>query len=147
MKNNKGFTLIEIIISIAVLSIISAIFLELFIKSDFVQKQGKITDDKAFLISNVFETLIAEENIADFESRSTPQKRFEDKGKQGFEYYYNQSLNRSEEGEAVYFLQIIFEEKEKLKSGKIYLVTAFAYYGSEEKPFQMTTHFYEKKGD
>ena len=48
-RNNKGFTLIEIIISIAVLSIISAIFLELFIKADSVQKQGKILDEEQYV--------------------------------------------------------------------------------------------------
>lgn len=57
MTNNKGFTLVEVIISIAVLSIISVIFLQLFVKA-------KEVDDLSFRLDrSVMETNSAIERI------------------------------------------------------------------------------------
>lgn len=145
--NNKGFTLIEIIISIAVLSIISAIFLELFIKSDAVQKQGKITDDKTFLISNLFETLIAEDTIDGFAEHSQPAAQVQENKQVNFDFFYDEHLKTVAKDESNYYIQLIFKEKEGLKKGKLYLVTALAFADQEEVPLQMTTYFYEKKGE
>lgn len=44
MNNEKGFTLVEVIISIAVLSILCVIFLQLFVKADTVLDDSKILD-------------------------------------------------------------------------------------------------------
>ena len=44
LTNNKGFTIIEIILSIAILSIVSVVVLRLFIVSHEVNEKQRITD-------------------------------------------------------------------------------------------------------
>lgn len=51
LNNKKGFTLVEVIISIAVLALICAIGLKLFVLSDEVTKRSKITD-----LANIYAT-------------------------------------------------------------------------------------------
>lgn len=146
-QNNKGFTLIEIIISIAVLSIISAIFLELFIKSDLVQTQGKNIDEMGFLSSNLLEALFAEDELAAFIESSKPQKQSEDGNGVQLEYYFNSRLQPTSEEESQYNLNLSIMEKESLKKGKIYMVSLSAFSKDKEEPFQVITHFYEKGGE
>ncbi len=146
-RNNKGFTLIEIIISIAVLSIISAIFLELFIKADTVQKQGKSLDNKAFLISNLFEILTAEENIEGFIEQSAPATKQAEGERTELIFYYDRMLQAVAEEKSQYTLHLEFKKTEALKSGNLYVVTAKAFEGMEGTPMQMMTNFYEQKGE
>jgi len=145
-RSNKGFTLIEIIISIAVLSIISAIFLELFIKADSVQKQGKILDDKVFLISNLLETLIAEDDIDSFIRQSAPAAERSENGRRAFDFYYDKALKAVPKEQSVYYLCLVLEKKETLKTGVLYSARVSAFEDTEEAPLQMTTGFYERKG-
>ena len=144
-RNNKGFTLIEIIISIAVLSIISAIFLELFIKADAVQKQGECIDNQVFLISNLMEMLMAEKDFAGFIEQSEPAAERMANGKR--ELDYNKERQPVDKEESVYYLWVVIEQKKMLRTGTLYSVTVSAFKDKEEVPLQMTTSFYERKGE
>lgn len=55
LKNNKGFTLVEVIISIAVLAFISAIVLKLFVLSSDVSEKARIKDVASVYASNAIE--------------------------------------------------------------------------------------------
>lgn len=146
-RNNKGFTLIEIIISIAVLSIISAIFLELFIKADSVQKQGKNIDDKVFLVSNLLEMLTAEKDIDSFIQQSAPAAERAENSRRELDFYYDKALKAVPQEESVYYLCLVLEKKETLKTGVLYSARVSAFEDTEEAPLQMATSFYERKGE
>ena len=146
-RNNKGFTLIEIIISIAVLSIISAIFLELFIKADAVQKQGECIDNQVFLISNLMEMLMAEKDFAGFIEQSEPAAERMANGKRELDFYYNKELQPVDKEESVYYLWVVIEQKKMLRTGTLCSVTVSAFKDKEEVPLQITTSFYERKGE
>lgn len=147
IKNNKGFTLIEIIISIAVLSIISAIFLELFIKSDSIQKQGKVIDDQTFLISNALEQVLSYDRIEDFIKESAPSFEKRDSGMIQLDYFYNDSLFPVKASEGNYYLKLTISEDKVYNKGILYLIDATVVYQSDDKPLQMSTYYYQKKGE
>lgn len=57
MNREKGFTLIEVIISIAVLSIISVIFLQLFVKAGDVDDAAYQQDQSVMISNTAFEQI------------------------------------------------------------------------------------------
>lgn len=144
---HKAFTLIEIIISIAVLSVVSVIFLELFVKSDFIQKQGRITDDKTFLISNLLEILAGQQDLNGFRQASLPADERTEGKKRYFDFYFDDQLQKVAQENQTYYLRLIVEESQLLQRGRIYLVRAQAFFEEEERPLEITTYFYEQGGD
>lgn len=62
-KNNKGFTLVEVIISIAVLSVVCAIVLRLFVVADEISKKSKNEDIAVIYAINAIEKCKASESI------------------------------------------------------------------------------------
>ena len=65
---NKGFTLIEVIISIAVLSIICVIFLQLFIKSGDIVKGSKELDRAVIVTNSALEQIKGIKNMNKLQS-------------------------------------------------------------------------------
>ncbi len=65
MKNNKGFTLIEVIISIAALGVICAVLLKLFVLAGDTNKRAGDIQDAQVAVSSTVETLIGAESIED----------------------------------------------------------------------------------
>ncbi len=57
MKNEQGFTLIEVIISIAFLSIVCVVFLQMFIKADELGERSASLDDSVIYSTSVVETM------------------------------------------------------------------------------------------
>jgi prepilin-type N-terminal cleavage/methylation domain-containing protein len=57
LSREQGFTLIEIIISIALLSIVSVIVLRLFVLSYTINEHAKISDEANTLVINQLETM------------------------------------------------------------------------------------------
>ena len=62
---NRGFTLVEVIISIAVLSIICVIFLQLFVKAKDISDQSSELDQSLRLTNTGIEYLRAVKNLDD----------------------------------------------------------------------------------
>lgn len=56
-SNNKGFTLIEVILSIAILSIVSVVVLRLFVTSHELNEQSRAIDLASNTASNVLESI------------------------------------------------------------------------------------------
>lgn len=65
MKNNKGFTLIEVIISIAALGIICAVLLKLFVLAGTTNEQASSTQDAELCVTSTVETLVCANTIQD----------------------------------------------------------------------------------
>lgn len=143
-NRNKGFTLIEIIISIAVLSVVSVVFLELFIKADSVQKKGRELDDKAFLISNLFEGLSATESLDSFMEVYEP-SRIEIQGDNKVLIYHYTSKLQLTLSDAFYQVTLKFIPKESLTTGILYEVEGTAFSKEQTDPFSMKTNFYERR--
>lgn len=57
MKEKKGFSLIEVIISIAVLSILCVIFLQLFIKAQNISDQSFVLDESVRIVNSYLEEI------------------------------------------------------------------------------------------
>ncbi len=55
LKNNKGFTLIEVIMSIAILSIVSAVVLQLFVSSKGLNTKSRAIDIAGIYAANAIE--------------------------------------------------------------------------------------------
>lgn len=68
MKNNKGFTLVEVIISIAVLSILCVIFLQLFVKASDISDKAHELDESVTLTNSTMEIVKSVGNISELES-------------------------------------------------------------------------------
>lgn len=145
--NNKGFTLIEIIISIAVLSIISAVFLELFIKSDFVQKQGKSIDDKTFLASNLLEKVLASDNLQSFIAETDPSLEKEDNTEIQLDYFYDNALVPTKAKEGKYYVHMKLKDMGDGAGGTLYhvVVTATDSNAKEEEVLEFETYYYERR--
>lgn len=80
MKNNKGFTLVEIIISIAVLSVLCVVFLQLFVKASDISDKAHELDASVTLINSTMEIVKSVASLSeidkakyfnDFESSET----------------------------------------------------------------------------
>lgn len=65
MKNNKGFTLVEVIIAIAALGIICAVLLKLFVLAGDTNKQAGNMQEAQLAVTSVAEVLICEETMQD----------------------------------------------------------------------------------
>lgn len=65
-ENNSGFTLIEVILSIAILSIVSVVVLRLFVTSHELNEKSRITDLASTVAVNHIESLRAYNAIDDF---------------------------------------------------------------------------------
>lgn len=65
IKSRQGFTLVEVIISIAVLSLICAIVLRLFVLSNDVSKQARISDLATVYAMNAVELCKSTQSPAD----------------------------------------------------------------------------------
>ena len=63
MRNEKGFTLVEVIISIAVLSILSVIFLQLFVKADVILDESRVLDAAIVEANTAIEQLKGADSI------------------------------------------------------------------------------------
>lgn len=70
-QEQDGFTLIEIIISIALLSIVSVIVLRLFVLSYTINEEAKIFDEANTQIVNQLETMKAYDHLETFLSAYT----------------------------------------------------------------------------
>lgn len=144
--NNKGFTLIEIIISIAVLSIISAVFLELFIKSDLVQKQGKSIDDKTFLSSNLLEKILASETVEAFIEEMNPSIEKEEDGQISLDFFYDKALLPAKAKEGEYYLHMKLKKEADYTAGTLYHVRVSATVaGAKDDALEMETYYYERR--
>jgi len=67
MKNNKGFTLVEIIISIAILSILCVVFLQLFVKASDISDRAHELDESVTLTNSTMELVKSIGSIAEME--------------------------------------------------------------------------------
>ena len=65
MKNKKGFTLIEVIISIAALGVICAVLLRLFVVAGDTNKKAANMQDAQVAVTSTVETLLGAESIDD----------------------------------------------------------------------------------
>lgn len=63
-NKNKGFTLVEVIISIAVLSILCVIFLQLFVKANDISKKSHAIDQSIRIVSSQIESLKGYGNLS-----------------------------------------------------------------------------------
>lgn len=57
MSKRQGFTLVEVIISIAFLSIVSVVFLQLFLKADVLGQRAALLDDGVLRANAVIEQM------------------------------------------------------------------------------------------
>ena len=62
-KNNKGFTLIEVIISIAVLGIICAVLLRLFVLAGSTNDRANRKQDAQLSVNSAVEVLVCSETV------------------------------------------------------------------------------------
>lgn len=105
MKNNKGFTLVEVIISIAVLSIISVIFLQLFVKAKEIDDSTYQLDRSVMITNSAIEQIKALADLTTIESA---------------EYFNHYIVSRTTEGLSLvsYFddtMSLLLQENEKYK--------------------------------
>ncbi len=63
MKNKKGFTLVEVIISIAALGIICAVLLRLFVLAGGINKKAGITQQAEMFAASHIETLLCADTL------------------------------------------------------------------------------------
>lgn len=63
MKNNKGFTLVEVIISIAALGIICAVLLRLFVVAGNTNDKAKDMQNAHLSVTSTIETLVCADSI------------------------------------------------------------------------------------
>lgn len=68
MKNNKGFTLVEVIISIAVLSVLCVIFLQLFVKASDISDRAHELDESVTLTNSTMEIVKSIGSINELEN-------------------------------------------------------------------------------
>jgi len=66
IANEQGFTLVEVIISIAVLSILCLVFLQLFIKADEIADTSSAADQAVLVTNNAFELIKGIDSVDDF---------------------------------------------------------------------------------
>jgi prepilin-type N-terminal cleavage/methylation domain-containing protein len=64
-RNNKGFTLVEVIISIGVLGLICAVLLRLFVLADTTNTHANQSQDAQMAVVSAVETLISADTIDD----------------------------------------------------------------------------------
>lgn len=65
MKNTKGFTLVEVIISIAALAIISAVLLRLFVLAGDTNNKASSMQSAELCVTSTIETVICADTIYD----------------------------------------------------------------------------------
>ncbi len=113
LNKKDGFTLVEVIISIAVLSLISVIVLRLFVLSNEVSEKVRIEDVAGVYASNVLEICKSAPSVKDI--RENP---FFDKansiGDDGLVYvlHYNEKWQQTEQ-DAVFELTLKILDKDK----------------------------------
>ncbi len=73
-NNNGGFTLIEITLSIAMLSIVSIFVINLFIASNKINTRSKESDMSTILISNEFEAISTLDSLEELDEKYTTNK-------------------------------------------------------------------------
>ena len=64
MRNNKGFTLVEVIISIAALGVICAVMLQLFVLAGNTNRKAGDMQDAELGVSSVVETLAGADTLS-----------------------------------------------------------------------------------
>ena len=64
-KNNKGFTLVEVIISIGVLGLICAVLLRLFVLADATNSHANQSQDAEMAAVSTIETLVCADTVYD----------------------------------------------------------------------------------
>lgn len=65
-NHNSGFTLIEVILSIAILSIVSVVVLRLFVVSHDLNESSRTTDHASNISINVIETIKGYRNLNNY---------------------------------------------------------------------------------
>lgn len=88
LKNKQGFTLIEIIFSVAFLSIVSLIMLKLLFASYDLEKKIDAQDVASIKAANLIELIKSDSDV--------PKEQF---------YYYDELFNETTPQEAVYTLK------------------------------------------
>lgn len=93
-KRQEGFTLVEVIISIAVLGLISAVVLRLFVLANEVSKQSRIEDVASIYATNAIEVIKQSQDLDaikkhNFFAKATVEKDEKDQLKGIIEYDEN----------------------------------------------------------
>jgi len=134
IRQNCGFTLVEVIISIAVLSILCIIFLQLFVKAKDISDRSSEIDQSVRLITSHLDSIKGFGSL----TRITSSKEFAWMEKKvdgdtfGLSGYLNSEFEETQESDAPYLLSIdvvLDKETEKQGSGqtKLYRITARVY--------------------
>lgn len=122
MKSDKGFTLVEVIISIAILSILCVIFLQLFVKASDISDSANELDQSVTLTNSIMEIVKSVGEVSEIENS----KYFNDfemtSSDSGFVLTktYNDSFKHDSE-ELVYQMIITLNEKEAIVNSEITL--------------------------
>lgn len=131
MKNNKGFTLVEVIISIAALGIICAVLLRLFVVAGNTNDKAKEVQRAQLSVASTIETLVCADSLQDGLALLGLETSSTDFGK------YKYSTNGEE-------LIIEIRDIQDSYPGTLYNITVTASGG--EKPLaKISTKKYEKE--
>ncbi|MCH4889722.1 prepilin-type N-terminal cleavage/methylation domain-containing protein [Acidaminobacter sp. JC074] len=128
MKNSKGFTLIEIIISIAIFSIISVVLLQLFIVAENVNLESKSKELALFYGTSFIEEFKA--------SRDLPESSYQEI------HHYDEDWQRVDH-QSVYILSAEVEVEE-VKTGHYYKLKVSAFDENDILILLNTEHYVQE---
>ena len=130
MKDNKGFTLIEVIFSIAFLSIVSVVILNLLVTSYQVENETDMMDMAIVHTSNEIELVKSMQISEDYEAIK----------------YYDDIWAETTESKAIFILTVHVKQDKAFERG-LYDVTANVFHKPSEKIIVDITskHYYHEK--
>lgn len=119
MKKHSGFTLVEIIFSIAFLSIVSVVILQLFLSSDQLAKRAQTVNLATLYASNAIELAKAQANANDLPKTTEAEiEQFFDgywrrvPGRDGSEYRLILTMVQSKEVSGIVHFKALVVDKE-----------------------------------
>ncbi len=133
LKNDKGFTLIEIIFSVAFLCIVSVIVLRLFVASYEIENKTDLVDMATLHMVNEIESIKGLESLT--EDHLTVEK-----------YYDKMWKPLSEKTDAYYFVSVIVDKNSKYDRGLYDIEASVMDLVTNESVVHVETmHYYNSK--
>jgi len=115
VKKTRGFTLLEVVVSITVLALTSVFILQMFVVSDNVNKKARAIDNA---------NMVCMAAVESFKNGSHPHSTFKENG----EFYYNNNWEPTDAGDAAYVMKVTVSRGD----ADIYLIGTSVYaYGAE----------------
>ena len=135
MKNNKGFTLVEVIISIAALGIICAVLLRLFVIAGDTSDKASAMQEAEMYVTSATEELVCADTI---------HEALESLGIDSAGEITNETFTYTKDGCDIV---IELEEKENGYPGTLYDIRVSALDGEDELAAISTAKYYKEQAD